>query len=435
MNSCLFHRGDSTFSVRKVSRRLLWVLTVKKSWPRKKPLNIICSDCNRWGTPPPVHGNSHHPAVVVRQRQSPSFLSNLLLCLPPREQPRGTSSSALWQPMTQTAMRMLGYLLPRGKTPSKGCLSPPMFLSTRTLVCYSHCAPSTMSSFEIFKCRWGQATVGTHHSAATYHWAYLCWTERQRARNPVSCPLPCDGSTGVELAPFCRARMPGDQGGGSGRDSGQNAWLALPPAEGQQAGLFSVGLHTGEGAHGAGPARQGPAIKQSLVVAVRTRPAPSLCHRHVHRWLWLTASPTSWLMQSSLDSPASPEDSGLTLYPGGGWPLGLLCLPRLCHCPYWPWAEALACRVCSRLPAAEVGACRRSPLWARAGSGFPADLFAEVSLTGTQGGVTWYSAAKLCGHAHQSGKLWEASLCVSDDSRFPIEDTPFVPVSSTFSLL
>ena len=27
------------------------------------------------------------------------------------------------------------------------------------------------------------------------------------------------------------------------------------------------------------------------------------------------------------------------------------------------------------------------------------------------------------------------TLCVSDDSRFPIEDTPFVPVSSSFSLL
>ncbi|XP_060035831.1 protocadherin gamma-A6 isoform X19 [Erinaceus europaeus] len=126
--------------------------------------------------------------------------------------------------------------------------------------------------------------------------------------------LPTDGSTGVELAP--RSAEPGylvTKVVAVDRDSGQNAWLSYRLLKASEPGLFSVGLHTGE-VHTARALLDRDALKQSLVVAVQDHGQPPLSATVTLTVAIADSIPDVLADLGSLESPASPGDSDLTLY-------------------------------------------------------------------------------------------------------------------------
>ncbi|XP_028002614.2 protocadherin gamma-A12 isoform X7 [Eptesicus fuscus] len=126
--------------------------------------------------------------------------------------------------------------------------------------------------------------------------------------------LPTDGSTGVELAP--RSAEPGylvTKVVAVDRDSGQNAWLSYRLFKASEPGLFTVGLHTGE-VRTARALLDRDALKQSLVVAVQDHGQPRLSATVTLTVAVADSIPDVLADLSSLESPANPEDSGLTLY-------------------------------------------------------------------------------------------------------------------------
>ncbi|XP_016041851.1 protocadherin gamma-A11 isoform X5 [Erinaceus europaeus] len=125
---------------------------------------------------------------------------------------------------------------------------------------------------------------------------------------------PTDGSTGVELAP--RSAEPGylvTKVVAVDRDSGQNAWLSYRLLKASEPGLFSVGLHTGE-VHTARALLDRDALKQSLVVAVQDHGQPPLSATVTLTVAIADSIPDVLADLGSLESPASPGDSDLTLY-------------------------------------------------------------------------------------------------------------------------
>ncbi|XP_014650622.1 PREDICTED: protocadherin gamma-A12 isoform X10 [Ceratotherium simum simum] len=126
--------------------------------------------------------------------------------------------------------------------------------------------------------------------------------------------LPTDGSTGVELAP--RSAEPGylvTKVVAVDRDSGQNAWLSYRLLKASEPGLFTVGLHTGE-VRTARALLDRDALKQSLVVAVQDHGQPRLSATVTLTVAVADSIPDVLADLSSLESPANPDDSGLTLY-------------------------------------------------------------------------------------------------------------------------
>uniref|UniRef100_A0A8D1C3F7 Protocadherin gamma subfamily A, 4 n=2 Tax=Sus scrofa TaxID=9823 RepID=A0A8D1C3F7_PIG len=126
--------------------------------------------------------------------------------------------------------------------------------------------------------------------------------------------LPMDGSTGVELAP--RSAEPGylvTKVVAVDRDSGQNAWLSYRLLKASEPGLFAVGLHTGE-VRTARALLDRDALKQSLVVAVQDHGQPPLSATVTLTVAVADSIPDVLADLDSLESPASPDDSGLTLY-------------------------------------------------------------------------------------------------------------------------
>ena len=126
--------------------------------------------------------------------------------------------------------------------------------------------------------------------------------------------LPIDGSTGVELAP--RSAEPGylvTKVVAVDRDSGQNAWLSYRLLKASDPGLFSVGLHTGE-VRTARALLDRDALKQSLVVAVQDHGQPPLSATVTLTVAVADSIPDVLADLGSLESPASFDDSGLTLY-------------------------------------------------------------------------------------------------------------------------
>ncbi|XP_059949484.1 protocadherin gamma-A12 isoform X9 [Mesoplodon densirostris] len=126
--------------------------------------------------------------------------------------------------------------------------------------------------------------------------------------------VPTDGSTGVELAP--RSAEPGylvtkvvavDQ------DSGQNAWLSYRLLKASEPGLFAVGLHTGE-VRTARALLYSDTLKQSLVVAVQDHGRPPLSATVTLTVAVADSIPDVLADLGSLESPVSPDNSGLTLY-------------------------------------------------------------------------------------------------------------------------
>uniref|UniRef100_A0A480W415 Protocadherin gamma-A2 isoform 2 n=1 Tax=Sus scrofa TaxID=9823 RepID=A0A480W415_PIG len=126
--------------------------------------------------------------------------------------------------------------------------------------------------------------------------------------------LPTDGSTGVELAP--RSAEPGylvTKVVAVDRDSGQNAWLSYRLLKASEPGLFAVGLHTGE-VRTARALLDRDALKQSLVVAVQDHGQPPLSATVTLTVAVADSIPDVLADLDSLESPANPDDSGLTLY-------------------------------------------------------------------------------------------------------------------------
>uniref|UniRef100_A0A8D1PF66 Cadherin domain-containing protein n=1 Tax=Sus scrofa TaxID=9823 RepID=A0A8D1PF66_PIG len=126
--------------------------------------------------------------------------------------------------------------------------------------------------------------------------------------------LPTDGSTGVELAP--RSAEPGylvTKVVAVDRDSGQNAWLSYRLLKASEPGLFAVGLHTGE-VRTARALLDRDALKQSLVVAVQDHGQPPLSATVTLTVAVADSIPDVLADLDNLESPANPDDSGLTLY-------------------------------------------------------------------------------------------------------------------------
>ncbi|KAL2779070.1 protocadherin gamma-A11 isoform 1 precursor [Daubentonia madagascariensis] len=126
--------------------------------------------------------------------------------------------------------------------------------------------------------------------------------------------LPSDGSTGMELAP--RSAEPGylvTKVVAVDRDSGQNAWLSYRLLKASEPGLFSVGLHTGE-VRTVRALLDRDALKQSLVVAVQDHGQPPLSATVTLTVAVADSIPDVLADLDTLESPANPDDSGLTLY-------------------------------------------------------------------------------------------------------------------------
>nr|XP_055187862.1 protocadherin gamma-A7 isoform X12 [Nyctereutes procyonoides] len=126
--------------------------------------------------------------------------------------------------------------------------------------------------------------------------------------------LPIDGSTGVELAPrFAESGYLVTKVVAVDRDSGQNAWLSYHLLKASEPGLFQVGLHTGE-VRTARALLDRDALKQSLVVAVQDHGQPPLSATVTLTVAIADSIPDVLADLGSLEPPADPNASGLTLY-------------------------------------------------------------------------------------------------------------------------
>ncbi|XP_077753706.1 protocadherin gamma-A7 isoform X10 [Canis aureus] len=126
--------------------------------------------------------------------------------------------------------------------------------------------------------------------------------------------LPIDGSTGVELAPrFAESGYLVTKVVAVDRDSGQNAWLSYRLLKASEPGLFEVGLHTGE-VRTARALLDRDALKQSLVVAVQDHGQPPLSATVTLTVAVADSIPDILADLGSLEPPADPNASGLTLY-------------------------------------------------------------------------------------------------------------------------
>ncbi|XP_074866169.1 protocadherin gamma-A4-like [Carettochelys insculpta] len=124
---------------------------------------------------------------------------------------------------------------------------------------------------------------------------------------------PSDGSTGVELAPrWSEAGYLVSKVVAVDADSGQNAWLSYQLLKATDAGLFSVGLHSGE-VRTARSFGDKDAPKQSVVVLVKDNGQPPLSATATVRVA--VAESISELLWD-LSSPSGPAEppSGLRLY-------------------------------------------------------------------------------------------------------------------------
>nr|XP_025873683.1 protocadherin gamma-A7 isoform X10 [Vulpes vulpes] len=126
--------------------------------------------------------------------------------------------------------------------------------------------------------------------------------------------FPIEGSTGVELAPrFAESGYLVTKVVAVDRDSGQNAWLSYHLLKASEPGLFQVGLHTGE-VRTARALLDRDALKQSLVVAVQDHGQPPLSATITLTVAVADSIPDILADLGSLEPPADPNASGLTLY-------------------------------------------------------------------------------------------------------------------------
>ncbi|XP_032129424.1 protocadherin gamma-A9 [Sapajus apella] len=244
--------------------------------------------------------------------------------------------------------------------------------------------------------------------------------------------FPTDSSTGVELAP--RSSEPGylvTKVVAVDRDSGQNAWLSYRLLKASEPGLFSVGLHTGE-VRTARALLDRDAFKQSLVVAVQDHGQPPLSATVTLTVAVADTIPDILADLGSLQIPADLEASYLTLY--------LVVAVAVVSCVFLTFVIMLL--------ALRLRGWRSSRLLRATSDGLagvPTSHF--VGVDGVQAFLQTYSQE--FSHTTDSRKSHlifpqpnyadtlisqescekNEPLCISVDSKFPIEDTPLVQVS------
>ncbi|XP_023405733.1 protocadherin gamma-A9 isoform X17 [Loxodonta africana] len=242
--------------------------------------------------------------------------------------------------------------------------------------------------------------------------------------------LPTDGSTGVELAP--RSAEPGylvTKVVAVDRDSGQNAWLSYRLLKASEPGLFTVGVHTGE-VRTARALQDRDAVKQSLVVAVQDHGQPPLSATVTLTVAVADSIPDVLADLSSLEVPADPEASGLTLY--------LVVAVAVVSCVFLAFVIVVL--------AFRLRRWHMSHLLQTSGSvlpSLPASHF--VGVDGVRAFLQTYShEVSLTADSRKSHLIFpqpnyadtlisqescekSEPLCVSDESKIPIEDTPLVP--------
>ncbi|XP_006891266.1 PREDICTED: protocadherin gamma-A9 [Elephantulus edwardii] len=245
--------------------------------------------------------------------------------------------------------------------------------------------------------------------------------------------LPTDGSTGVELAP--RSAEPGylvTKVVAVDRDSGQNAWLSYRLLKASEPGLFAVGVHTGE-VRTARALQDRDALKQSLVVAVQDHGQPPLSATVTLTVAVADNIPDILADLSSPEVPADPDASGLTFY--------LVVAVAVVSCVFLAFVIALLALRLRRWHMAHLLPPSDSTL-----PNLPASHF--VGLNGVRAFLRTYShEVSLTADSRKSHLIFpqpnyadtlisqdscgkSEPLCVSDESKIPIEDTPLVPVSS-----
>ncbi|KAM9694041.1 protocadherin gamma-A8-like isoform 2-T2 [Trichechus inunguis] len=248
--------------------------------------------------------------------------------------------------------------------------------------------------------------------------------------------FPTDGSTGVELAP--RSAEPGylvTKVVAVDHDAGQNAWLSYHLLKASEPGLFAVGVHTGE-VRTARALQDRDALKQSLVVAVQDHGQPPLSATVTLTVAVADSIPDVLADLSSLEVLADPEASGLTLY--------LVVAVAVVSCIFLAFVIVLLVLRLRRWHMSHLLQTSGSML-----SSLPVSHF--VGVDGVQAFLQTYSQeVSLTKDSRKSHLIFpqpsyadtlisqescEKSnpLCVSDESKFPIEDAPLVPVSSVSS--
>ncbi|XP_049729848.1 protocadherin gamma-A10 isoform X11 [Elephas maximus indicus] len=242
--------------------------------------------------------------------------------------------------------------------------------------------------------------------------------------------VPTDGSTGVELAP--RSAEPGylvTKVVAVDRDSGQNAWLTYRLLKASEPGLFAVGVHTGE-VRTARALQDRDALKQSLVVAVQDHGQPSLSATVTLTVAVADSIPDVLADLGSLELPADPTASGLTLY--------LVVAVASVSCVFFAFVIVLlALRLrrwhTKRLLQASGSVLPTLPASQFVGvdgvRAFLQTYSHEVSLTADSGKSHIIFPQPNYADTLISQESCEKKdpLSLLDDSRFPIEDTPLVP--------
>nr|XP_020137851.1 protocadherin gamma-A10 isoform X14 [Microcebus murinus] len=241
---------------------------------------------------------------------------------------------------------------------------------------------------------------------------------------------PTDGSTGVELAP--RSAEPGylvTKVVAVDRDSGQNAWLSYRLLKASEPGLFLVGLHTGE-VRTARALLDRDALKQSLVVAVQDHGQPPLSATVTLTIAVADSIPDVLADLGTLEAPANPDDSGLTMY--------LVVAVAVVSCVFLAFVIVLLALKLWRWHSSRLLQAPGDGL-----AGVPASHF--VGVDGVRAFLQTYShEVSLTADSRKSHLIFpqpnyadtlisqescekKDPLSLLDDSKFPIEDTPLVP--------
>ncbi|XP_051019955.1 protocadherin gamma-A9-like [Acomys russatus] len=243
--------------------------------------------------------------------------------------------------------------------------------------------------------------------------------------------LPTDGSTGVELAP--RSAEPGylvTKVVAVDRDSGQNAWLSYRLLKASEPGLFTVGLRSGE-VRTARALLDRDSLKQSLLVAVQDHGEPPLSATITLTVAVADSIPAILADLGSINTPADP-DSDITLY--------LVVAVAVVSCVFLLFVLVLLALRLRRWHTSHLLQAGTSAL-----TGVPAS-----HIVGVQGVQTFlqaysqeFSLTPDSGKSHlifpqpnyadtllsQESCGKSEPLCSSVESKFPIDDTPLVPVS------
>ncbi|XP_036872158.2 protocadherin gamma-A9 isoform X9 [Manis javanica] len=405
-------------------------LLVARNLDREKTpeYNITVTATDR-GTPP-LSTEIHITLQVVDiNDNSPSFSENSYSVYLPENNLRGTSifSVTAYDPDDSENARVI-YSLTED-TIQGAPLSSYVSINSDTGVLYA------LRSFDYEQFRDLQVQVTATDSgdpplSSNVSLSLFVLDQNDNAPEILYPTLPTDGSTGVELAP--RSAEPGylvTKVVAVDRDSGQNAWLSYRLLKASEPGLFAVGLHTGE-VRTARALLDRDALKQSLVVAVQDHGQPPLSATVTLTVAVADSIPDVLADLDSMKAPADPDASGLTLY--------LVVAVAAVSCVFLAFVIVLLALRLRRWHAS-----RLLPAVGGGLVGVGASPF--VGVDGVRAFLQTYShEVSLTADSRESHVIFpqpnyadtlvsqescgkSEPLCISDDSKFPIEDTPLVP--------